>query len=264
LPDKKSDSEYLLDGALRVTEVLTTLSMYGNGIRLAELDEKLSINKTTLYRLLITLKSVNYVSYDEETKKYSLGYAILKMSGNVSETQEVTKVAHSFIKELSEELGETVILVHREGTIKYIVDKVETKNVIRRIIELGEESPIVYSASGRIILAFMPESEVDEILQNQPIIKLTSNTITDIEEIKKAIKKANKDGYSISNGERLDGVFSVSAPIFTPRGRVDYSVSVAIPEYRVKLEVVGHLIDKIKSCGEKITAALKMPVDLTS
>lgn len=252
----KLDTEYMLESALRVAEVLSALAEAPHGIRLSDLTKILSINKTTIYRILMTLKSVNFVAYSESMKTYSLGYAIHKMSNKVSETEEVKRVAHPYMEELSKKLGESVILFKRNGSIKFCVDKVDTENVIRRIIEVGEESPLIYSASGRVMLAFMDEEERETILHTNPLEQLTPHTITDVQALREAITRARKDGYSVSNGERLEGVFSVAVPIFTNDGKVTYVIGVAIPEYRVKLEAVNIIIEKIKEYGTKITKAL--------
>lgn len=251
-----SQNDYQHEGALRVAEILSALIRHPQGVRLAELVKELDINKTTIYRILITLKTVHFVTYQDETKKFGLGYELLKMSNKGSIIEEIKHVAHPYLQKLSDELNESVILFKRRGDIKYCLDKVDTKNVIRRIIEIGEESPLIYSASGRVMLANMDEEECDQILVRNPLERLTINTITDIDELKRVLHRTKEDGYSVSNGERLEGVFSVAAPVFTPDSKVDYVVGVAIPEYRVNIADYQLLINKVVECGKMLTTAL--------
>lgn len=247
--------DYMLESVSRLSQVLSLLEKNTEGLRLSEMDVILDFNKTTLFRILSSLRQINYVAYDEDSKRYTLGNAILRMAQSISMKEEITKIAHHLIKELSEITGESVVVFKREGRFKYCVAKHDTDKAVRRIINIGEESPLLSSSSGRVITAYMDESEL-ELLLSGDIHKLTQNTVTDKNVLLELIRNTKKDGYSISSGERLEGVVSISAPIFSANGSVQYALSIIVPEYRVKPVYVGTFVEKVKEYAQKISLLL--------
>jgi DNA-binding IclR family transcriptional regulator len=87
-------------------------------------------------------------------------------------------------------------------------------------------------ASGKAILAALPEAELAEYLSRAALTPLTSATIIDAVELQRQVRAARASGVASSRGERIPGAVGVAAPVFGPSGRVVGSVLVTIPEFR--------------------------------
>jgi DNA-binding IclR family transcriptional regulator len=105
---------------------------------------------------------------------------------------------------------------------------------LQALVFVGQRSPLYSGASAKALLAFLPDEEIDHILATESIQKMTANTLTNKEEIWREVRQIRKQGYAISNQERVEGAFSISFPIFNMEKRVVASLTITIPTVRVK------------------------------
>jgi DNA-binding IclR family transcriptional regulator len=92
--------------------------------------------------------------------------------------------------------------------------------------------PYYASASGKVMLAFMPSQQQKSIVKNTPMERLTPNTTTDPKVLFQELEVIKKQGYALSEGERVEGVSCVAAPIFEPAGRVIGGITISGPVTR--------------------------------
>lgn len=109
------------------------------------------------------------------------------------------------------------------------IEKIESTQDIRYIIHLGESLPLYCGGSGKALLAFLSNEEIDKFITQEKLKKLGPNTITDPIKLKEHLKQIRKNGYAISFEERIKGSVSIGAPIFDFSGKVIASLSISGP-----------------------------------
>ncbi|HLR34428.1 MAG TPA: IclR family transcriptional regulator C-terminal domain-containing protein, partial [Tissierellales bacterium] len=109
---------------------------------------------------------------------------------------------------------------------------------------------------GKVILAFMDEEEVKKIWQNSSIQKLTKNTITDFEELKKELDIVRKQGYAEDDEENELEVRCIGAPVFNHKGEVEGAISISGPTIRVTKDRVEKIGKEVKKYADKISKEL--------
>ena len=102
----------------------------------------------------------------------------------------------------------------------------------------GKKAPVHCCSLGKIILAYLPEPEVDRILKQKPLIKMTENTITDLRVFKKQLAEIRSQGYALDNGEHIPGSYCISALIRDVTGGGIGSISISSSNQE---KVKGHL-----------------------
>ncbi|MGA2027590.1 MAG: IclR family transcriptional regulator [Syntrophobacteraceae bacterium] len=199
---------------------------------LSELSRRINLSKATLLRILSTLIKHGYVIYNKETTKYDLGIKLLKMGMTVSERLDLKKVASPHLTHIWNMSEETVYLNIRNGDERLCVDCLNGKKSVRVVAYTGHSSPLHVAASGKAILAFLDQHEIEDYLKRVRFYKVAPGTITDIDTLRDNLAKTLEQGYATSFEERMPDAMGASGPIRDITGQVIASISITVPNSR--------------------------------
>jgi len=237
----------------KALNILEAFSNTDSPLGVTELSHNLKINKSTIYRILQTLYNKGYITQDNTTKKYFLGYKILSLSGVILNRNRLREVARSDLEELANETSQTVRLAILDGKEVVYIDHVEGKDPIRLHLQIGSRGPLHCTAAGKSILAFLKKNELDNILTRYKFKRLTPKTITDVRRLIPHLELIKKNGYSFCNEEFTKGVRAVGAPILDIDKKVLGSIVIVAPTFRMKLNEVSIFGYKVKRFGIRIS-----------
>ncbi|MCI5699053.1 MAG: IclR family transcriptional regulator [Lachnospiraceae bacterium] len=228
--------------------------MAQNGpIGLLDLSKELSLNKTTVHRILNSLICMDYVKQDPDTLKYSLTFKICSISNQILSQNTMIDIARPYLHELAEQTGEIVHLVQLIETEAVYIDKVEaTRNTVRLVSMVGKMIPLYCSGVGKAMLADMPDEKIDLIWKNSKIRKLTDYTITDYQVFRETIEQIRRNGYALDNEENEIGVRCVAVSLKNLSGKSTYAISVSAPKDRMSDERILQLTELILQTKNKI------------
>lgn len=120
---------------------------------------------------------------------------------------------------------------------------------------IGQRLPAFSTASGKAILAFLPQEKVKEILEKgMPLY--TPSTIPAQDAFLENMKLTSLKGYSLSLQEIEDGINAVAAPILDSDRFPVASISVAGPAYRLSKERMEQIGPEIVSIASAISKDL--------
>ncbi|WP_238456532.1 IclR family transcriptional regulator [Desulfotruncus arcticus] len=213
----------------RAFEILEVLCSEKEPQSLASLHKTLGLSKTTLARILNTLEKGGYVERDDSLQKYALGMKFLHYSYAVSERLTVKQVAAPIIKRIRDNCMETVYIYILHGNKRICVHCLQGKSSVRVMVYIGQVSPLYAGASGKAILAYFPEEELEQYFNEVELKPLTPSTIINRDLLEHDLKLIRQRGYAISIGEKDSGAISVSAPIWDKDGKVTSAISIAAP-----------------------------------
>ena len=108
---------------------------------------------------------------------------------------------------------------------------------------------------GKVILAYLPEPEVEKVLKQYPLIRMTSKTITQKPHLLEHLAAVREQGVAFDLGENVDGVLCVAGPIFDQHGRAVAGVSVSGPTSRMESKLMA-IRDDVRNAGVKISRML--------
>lgn len=225
------------------------------GVR--ELSTILKINKSTTFRILNTLVTHRFVIKNQENSKYRLGFACLELSNSALQSTNIRDSAHNFLIELRNSTTETVNLVILDEGMGVYIDRIESVHRIRMVSSIGTREVLHCTGVGKALLAYLPELELDNIINKHGLEKKTKNTITDKDELKKHLNLIKAQGYSIDDEEGEEGIKCVGAPIFDNDGKVIASISVSLPSYRWNSELADKFAYEVKETAKNISNSLR-------
>jgi DNA-binding IclR family transcriptional regulator len=244
----------LVQSVDRTLTILEVLSDYNDGLGITEISSLVNLHKSTVHRLLSTLMYKGYVVQDEESSKYKITFKLFELGSKKVHKLDLLEISRPYTKMLMESVNEVAHLIIREETDIVYIDKVEANNTISMASRIGKRNPMYCTATGKAILAFLPEEEIREVWNNSKVVKLTENTNTDFILFKKELQTIKNNGYAIDNEENEIGVKCVGAPIFNMSGEVVAAISVTGPVTRItddKIDFISNEVIKITNLISK-------------
>ncbi|WP_085990906.1 IclR family transcriptional regulator [Oceanobacillus senegalensis] len=217
-----------------------------------ELSRYLDMPVSTVHRILSTLKNEHIVEYSELTGKYKLGPEMIRMASIISAKVDIKRIAYSHLFELSIDLDHSVYFAQYYSHYRKLafVDCVKSKNALQYVLEIGVLQPIHVAASGKNILAYLEESEINEILEGEVELESDRNKVRD------ELKQIKNQGYAITSNERKMGALSVGAPVFDVSGEIIGSVICVFPISDYEKEKESKYIQRVKKAAKDISHSM--------
>jgi DNA-binding IclR family transcriptional regulator len=243
---KRKKPTNLVQTIERMALILEILGHYPNGLSLGGLSDKVELPKGTTHRLLTSMAYFDFVRQDHASKHYHLGFKLVELGNNLLSHIDLRKEAHPYLISLSKEVQETVHLVILDQNKAIYIDKVDlySRWGLQMVSKLGSRIPLHCTAVGKVLLAYMPETAAEMLIQSVNLDRLTSNTITDPTELEQCLKTIRKKGYAIDDEENESGVRCIAAPIRNDIGQVVAAMSVSGATTRISIDKIN---DSLKS-----------------
>jgi IclR family acetate operon transcriptional repressor len=226
------------------------------GVR--EIAKGVGMNPSTVHRLLGLLEDEGLIRQDDAGGGYRLGAELLRLAWTATGTHPVRSAALPHMRELVEASGETATLglydPVRQQTC--VVAVVESDEPFRYVSTLHEWRDLHTGASGRAVMAFLPETERLEVAQRTQLARVTEYTITDPRALEDVLADVRDHGYAFSQEERRLGGVGIAAPVFGPRRRVVGEVGLSVPAQRFAPSDEQRLSGLVVACAAHITTAL--------
>lgn len=241
---------------VKTLKILDCLSKDEAEIGVTALSQMLDIPKPTVVRLITVLQNYGYVEQNVETKKYRLGLKLFYLGTVVLKRLEVRDKALPIMHKLKEQTGESVYLNVVRDDKRMCLEVVRSIHDLQALITVGQRSPLYAGASAKVLLAFMGEAKRNKTIEKLLFTPLTAKTVTNPEKLQEELADIREKGYALTFGERVQGVVSVSAPIWNYSGEVLSSLSISIPDVRADQSKIGQTIDLLKDAAQQISSAM--------
>lgn len=210
--------------------------------------------RPTVFRLVKALARQGFVMRDDGVG-YRLGPRLMFLAMKSSGAVDLKSAARPVMEWLARETGETTALQLRVGSSRVCVELVESSQMVRRVIEVNTPMPVHCGASGKALLAWLPEARAAELIGKGPLQRFTEHTITDPDELMAELRAIRKVGYAISFGERMGDGNAIAAPILSSTGEVLGAVAVLAPAHRTPRQKLIGWVPVLQRAGREIAAA---------
>lgn len=249
----------MIESIKKSFQILEILSNNESPCGVTELANIMNLDKSTVFRILRTMKSKGYVEQPYGTKKYIMGIRILELSNKLIQKMEIAAIAKPMLKELSQSSGESAHLaVLRRGKVIYI-DRTIGSEVVGVHTNIGDHEPVHCTGVGKAILAFLPSEEVQNNLKEtkaKSLEKFTGKTITSLSKLEKELEKIREAGFALDDEELYEGVRCLAAPIKNYRNEVIASLGISGPINRMTDQRISHLAGSVVEMALKISERL--------
>jgi DNA-binding IclR family transcriptional regulator len=250
------NERYLINSILRACRLLKCFSREKPVFKMSELAARLKLDRSTTYRILLTLEKGGMVERDEKTGEYALGVGALEIGNAYLGQTDLVQIAKPVMAGLAAKARETVNLaVLSDGEILYI-DKVDSPRSVGVMSKIGQRNPVYCTALGKALLAFQPEGERNRILKAVRFKPLTPNTITSKKALVRELKGIRRCGYSLDRREIEEEVECIAAPIRDHLGHAIAAISISGPQEKIRTPEEGEYVADVVEAADSISFKL--------
>lgn len=246
----------LINSLARGMQILRLLATNAGSLGVTEIAERLRVDPSTAYRLLSTLEVQGFVSQDEGSKKYSLGYGILEVTSGLLRRLSVVEVAQPHLYSVAVKLGESAHVAVRDRRFAVSVGSESATGVLRVETILGTPEPLHCTAIGKALLLDFSREQLAELFGDGKFERHTPHTLTTIEELELDLMRARRLGYAFDDEELHPGVRCIAAPVRDYTNRTIAAFGISSPAVRLTRDRVEELAPEVCEHAQAISAQL--------
>ena len=251
---RERDSEFV-QSLERGLAVIRAFKRERPQMTLSEVAELTGLTRAAARRFLITLRELGYVESDG--RLFSLGPLVLELGYSYLSSLPVWEVARPQLERLAETVRETTSASVLDGTEIVFVARVGSDRIMSMNLGIGSRLPSWATAMGRVLLADLSKTQIDDYFRIARLEPLRAGPVTDETELRRIIDQARVDGWTLVDQEVEEGVRSIAVPIRTARGRAAAALTVCSHAFRVSTErIMGEFLPLVLQTSDLITGDL--------
>ena len=221
-------------------------------MRLTEICQQVGIHKSKGYSILHTLKTFGFIEKDPQTKTYSLGPALIFLSGRVLDNIYNQEKVAPFLETLAKETQSTAFFGLIVDSHLFVLAKHEAYSGVNISIRLGYRFPLTYRSHGKAILAFLPHAERQQLLASEKLWFYGDGDSSplNMERLSEELARCREVGFAQDLGEIDARYNSVAAPVFGHNGKV---VACLVVVGVFDESFVDHYGHEVAECAKKVS-----------
>lgn len=226
-------------------------------LTLSDVARRADLTRAGARRFLLTLADLGYVHTDGRLFRLSprvleLGYAYLS-------SLSLPDIAEPHLERLVAEVHESASMSVLDGPDIVYVARVPTSRIMTVNITVGKRFPAPVTSMGRVLLAYLPDEELDLRLKDVHIERLTSRTITSNVALRAELQRVRGQGYAIVDQELEEGLRSVAAPVRGRTGAVVAAINIPVHAARNTVDSIRReLVPPLLATAARIEADLQV------
>lgn len=242
-------------------DVLETIAQSDRPLGTTEIAVRLGLSKGAVHTVLANLEARGYIGRHGETSSFTLGRAAWELGRAAGKSFDIRQLVHEELMEIHQLTGETAQIASYISRNEVVfLHRIVSTHPVKAAIPIGDRVSATTVASGHVLLAFQPDSEIDAVLAT-PLPRVTHLSVTDPAVMRATLMQVRDQGYAITSGTHYLDTVSVYVPVRDQTGDVIYALGVYGPDYRLPEPVVKALIPQLHRIAGKLSRKLGYQAD---
>jgi DNA-binding IclR family transcriptional regulator len=230
----------------RAMAVLGLFSAQRPSLSLTEIAEELEMYPSSTHRLLGTLEGGGFLMRQRESGRYQLGPRLLELAGQAMSDLDVRRLAEPHLRSLLHEFRESVSLGYYDGGDVVYLEALPGLHSINITTRIGARHPAACVASGRAMLAFLPdEAERLTAADLARCAEAGARHPFSLETLRRDLTAIRRRGYALDDATFLEGTRAAASPVLGHDDRPIAAVTIVAPSARLpqrRLAQVGRRV----------------------
>lgn len=232
---------------------------HGPSLTLARLSQVTGLSRPTVRRVVLTLERLGYLRSDG--REFALTPRVLTLANAYLAPLKLTEVAQPHMENVTKATGHTCSLAVLDGDDAVFVTRVPSRPVMRHTVTTGSRLPAHATSMGRILLAGLPDHELDVFLARAPFPRLTAVTKVTAQELMSELSTTRARGWALVDQEFEEGVRSFSAPVRDSGISTIASLSMSVRADELSVDEIRHeLLPVVVEAAAEISNQLGAPL----
>jgi IclR family transcriptional regulator, pca regulon regulatory protein len=239
--------------------ILTAFTPDQPALGISELAQRLDLTRSTTHRYVATLAKIGFLDQDDATRKYRLGIRVLDLGFSVLGALGLREIAAPHLQRLTAASGHTSNLAIRDDTDVILIDRFRGRpgryHHLEFSLHIGSRIPSYCSATGKALLAFVPQPDLNELLDRIELLPRGPRTITGRAALTAELSHTRRTGIAVNDEELEGGLRSIAVPIKSRCGEVVAAINLAIPWSPVAMsELIDQFAPDLQATGRQISS----------
>lgn len=249
-------------GTGTISRALYLLAMLADArgpVTVKQVSTDLKVPPSTAHRLLNALAAEGFVAASG-SGVYRIGPRFYRIAALVSQGTSPVSIVQPIVDTLAAKYNETVLLgryVAADGAMDFVY-RADGSQKLTYQIDLHRPLSLYWGASGKAILAFLPEDQIQQILRRERGASVSGDKLPPLNAALAELRKVRERGYAVSEGEKLPGARGVAAPIFDAKG-VFGCLCMTSPRERMPHATLDTIVNDIIGTSGEISRVLGDP-----
>lgn len=238
----------------RYFSALELLAGEPTGLTLVDIAARLELPGASAHRLIHALADAGLIERAPRERHYILGPRARRFCSAMLSGKTLEDRIGDIIDALSQKLEQTIFIGRLDdNTAKSILVREPTSG--EAIVHPGRMMALHAGATGKAMLAFQPEEEIEAFLQT-PLQRFTVDTKVERDDILAELAKVREERFAVCDNEMDSGVLSYSTPIFSSDGSVSFALGTCGLKSRFANPTREEVRDLLVSSAEAIAARI--------
>ena len=248
------DPNFVLSLA-RGLKVLESFEGHTEGLTVSELARISGLSRAAVRRILITLAQLGYA--EDTGRSFRLKTRVLKLGFSYLSSTSLPSIAQPLLEHLSELLHESSSLSVLDGDQIVYLARASAKRVMSVGLSVGSRLPAYCTSMGRVLLAALPDAELEAFLNRVELKPLTPKTVTNVGVLAEIIRRIRADAFALTDEELELGLRSIAVPIRTRQNRIVAAINVGVHAARVSAaEMVHRYLPHLRESAHSLSQLL--------
>lgn len=222
----------------------------------AKLLEGSGVSRASLHRTLTEMTDNGFLAQAGQREEYRLGPLLRSAATLAAAVSSVSSIAQPHMERLRDDCRETVVLAELHDAHVVPVLRADGLHEMRMNQEVGKRYPAHAGATGKVLLAHLPLEDLNELLRDGELERLTPNTATDRSKLLDDLRLIAQAGVAVTLGERVPDAVAISAPVFDADGRSVAALTISGIASRYERERLTDDALAVRKVAEAVSADL--------
>jgi len=234
--------------------VLETIISAEEPISSTEVAILCGLTKSNAHRLLRVLNDAGYLIQDSTSKNFSPSLKIWEFGNSIQARLQYVNVAQGVVRWLADETGEAIHLAMYDNQEAVTILQVQSSHAVRAYTQVGGRAPAHSVATGKAVLAFQPESEIERVCRN--LQGITPYSITKPQILRDQLVEIRETKIAKNNEEFRVGVRGIAVPLLDQNNNSTMSLGICGPSSRVVEDLDGMNSSLLLQAAEDLCSKL--------
>lgn len=249
--------KYVVPALAQGLAILSLFSRERPRLTAPEIGQRLSLSRTTVFRLLHTLQLMGYLRREADERHFSLGPALLSRGFEYLSSLDIVEVAQPILQRLRDQTGLSAHMAVRDGREVVYVARFPARTTVASNVNIGTRFPIHATVMGRMMLCESSEAELKELFPRDPLPRYSEQTPTTLTELMATLAEDRQRGYAVSQSFFERGVSSIAAPVRDGGGNIVAAINITAVDAYIELSSMhGALKDSVLAAAAEIRSWL--------
>ncbi|WP_439374363.1 IclR family transcriptional regulator [Bradyrhizobium sp. DASA03120] len=240
----------------RALSILETLAEDDEGYRLSDLAVRTGLSPSTVHRLLATLESRRFVQFDRAESKWHVGARSFTVGASFARRRNFSAQAVPYLRKLRDLTRETANLAVVDDEFIIVLTRMESREIMRSLTQMGGRVPMVTSGVGKAVLATYSDEDVGAVIRHHGMPRLTEKSIVRPSDLFRELEKIRKQGFAIDDEEACMGLRCIAAVVYNDCAEPLAAISVSGMTSRLTDDRLPEIGQIVRDVAGELTVAL--------